>query len=52
MEFYAGKLASKAEMLEDFFAIKFARAGEESKDPDELRLEALPIVVDGIQPFA
>lgn len=39
-------------MLEDFFALKFSRSDEEQKDQDELVLEALPIIVDGIQPFA
>jgi hypothetical protein len=49
---YTKKIASKAEMLEDFFALKFTRRDEETKDPEELVLEALPIVVDGIHPFA
>jgi hypothetical protein len=52
VEHYANKLAHKAEMLEDFFALKFSRSDEEQKDQDELVLEALPIIVDGIQPFA
>jgi DNA mismatch repair protein Mlh1 C-terminus len=46
IEHYASRLAAKADMLEDFFAIKFGQ--EESKDNDDLCLEALPIVVDGI----
>lgn len=42
---YTSRLAEKAEMLEDFFAIKFDNS-------NELALEALPIVIDAIQPFA
>jgi hypothetical protein len=51
VDHYVNKLASKAEMLEDFFALKFSRGDEESKE-QELVLEALPIIIDGIQPFA
>jgi hypothetical protein len=32
VEHYANKLAHKAEMLEDFFALKFSQSDEEQKD--------------------
>jgi len=53
IEHYTTRLASKAELLEDFFAIKFAASDEEeSKDNQDLCLEALPVVVNCIEPFA